>query len=95
MEILWWRCQINKKELDKIIEAYIEKNAFEFLKIKPTVKTVSTDIDEYKKQLNIKAKKTNKKVFSYTFVLNESIFKKVLFITITESGKIIKISKSK
>ncbi|HAV93146.1 TPA: hypothetical protein DCW38_08220 [candidate division WOR-3 bacterium] len=86
---------MNKKKLNGIIENYIKENVKEFLNVKPIVKEVSTDISEYKKQLKSKAKMRRGKIFSYTFILNEGMFKKVLRISVSDGGEIIKISKSK
>ncbi|MGE3063788.1 MAG: hypothetical protein AB7T10_09205 [bacterium] len=86
---------MNKKELNGIVENYIKENAEEFLNVKPAVKEVSTDITEYKKQLKIKAKQREERIFSYTFVLNEGMFKKIFRISISENGEIVKVSKSK
>lgn len=86
---------MNKKELKKIVDKYIEKNFKEFFELKPKVKEVDTGIETFQKKLKIKTKPVKQKLFSFVYVKDEKPFKKVLKITVDETGEIIKVVQSK
>ena len=85
---------MNKKELKKIADTFIKANLEGFEGIPPVIKEVKTESDEYAKSLKTKKSKLKERIFSFTYVNSAGFFKSVAVVTMTESGKIIKTSKS-
>ena len=82
------------KGIPEAVLEYIENNAPQFRKIKPSVKRVSTGIAQYNKALNRDFAGIGVHVYSYTYVIKEP-FRQVLLITADSRGKILKVSHSK
>ncbi len=85
---------MNKKEIINSVNKIIEKKYKDFSNIQPIVKKESTAIKTYTKKLKIEREQLKEKVYSLTY-LKKGVFNKILRITVSESGKIIKISINK
>lgn len=85
---------MNKKELKKIADAFINANLEGFDSVSPVIKEVKTESKEYAKSLKSKKTKVRGKIFSFTYVKSDLPFKSVAVVTMTEEGKIVKTSKS-
>lgn len=86
---------MNKKELKNIVDKYVEENYREFFEMKPKIKEIDTEIETFQKKLKIKAKPIKRKLYSFVYVKNEKPFKKILKLTVDESGNIIKVVESR